>query len=82
MRTLDAFLNDQHVGTLSEGDDLWRCEYDANWASNPDAFDLSPGLLRSQPVHADGGTDRPVQWYFDNLLPEEELPPASRWLAS
>ncbi len=72
MRTLDAFLNDQRVGTLSEGDDLWRFEYDANWASDSNAFDLSPRLTRSQNLHADGGTDRPVQWYFDNLLPEEE----------
>lgn len=23
--------------------------------------------------HVDGGTLRPVQWYFDNLLPEERL---------
>lgn len=72
MRTLEAFLNDQRVGTLSEGNDLWRFEYDANWASASDAFDLSPRLARSQLLHADGGTDRPVQWYFDNLLPEEE----------
>jgi serine/threonine-protein kinase HipA len=72
MRTLDAFLNDQRVGTLSEGDDLWRFEYNANWAGAADAFDLSPRLTRSQILHADGGTDRPVQWYFDNLLPEEE----------
>jgi serine/threonine-protein kinase HipA len=72
MRTLDAFLNDQRIGTLSEGDDLWRFEYDPNWAGAADAFNLSPRLDRSQILHADGGTDRPVQWYFDNLLPEEE----------
>jgi serine/threonine-protein kinase HipA len=72
MRTLEAFLNEQRVGTLSEGDDLWRFEYDPNWADASDAFDLSPGLTRAQHLHVDGGTDRPVQWYFDNLLPEEE----------
>src|SRR4029077_13727962 len=38
-----------------------------------DAFDLSPRLARAQRMHRDGGTDRPVQWYFDNLLPEENL---------
>jgi serine/threonine-protein kinase HipA len=72
MRTLDVFLNDQRVGTLSEREDLWRLEYDANWVNGPNAFDLSPRLARSDLVHVDGGTDRPVQWYFDNLLPEEE----------
>jgi serine/threonine-protein kinase HipA len=72
MRTLDAFINEQRVGTLSEGEDLWRFEYDPQWASASDAYDLSPRLARSELVHTDGGTDRPVQWYFDNLLPEEE----------
>jgi serine/threonine-protein kinase HipA len=72
MRTLEAFLNEQRVGTLSEGEDLWRFEYDLQWASASDAYDLSPRLARSELVHTDGGTDRPVQWYFDNLLPEEE----------
>jgi serine/threonine-protein kinase HipA len=72
MRTLEAFLNEQRVGTLSEGEDLWRFEYDRQWASASDAYDLAPRLARSELVHIDGGTDRPVQWYFDNLLPEEE----------
>ena len=73
MRTLTAFLNDIRIGTLSEGNDLWSFEYDAKWATAPDSFDLSPSLQRAQLVHHDGGSDRPVQWYFDNLLPEESL---------
>jgi len=72
MRTLEAFLNDRRVGILSEGEDLWRFEYDPQWAGASDAYDLAPRLARSELVHTDGGTDRPVQWYFDNLLPEEE----------
>ena len=73
MRTLDAHLNDQRVGTLSEGNDLWSFEYDAQWASAPESFDLSPALDRATGRHQDGATQRPVQWYFDNLLPEETL---------
>lgn len=73
MRTLTVFLNDQPVGMLSEGDDLWCFAYDAQWAQSPGGFDLAPGLPRTQRVHQDGGTFRPVQWYFDNLLPEETL---------
>ena len=73
MRTLDAWLNDQQVGTLSEGDDLWQFEYTAEWMQAPQGFDLSPALNRAKGLHQDGGTLRPVQWYFDNLLPEETL---------
>jgi serine/threonine-protein kinase HipA len=73
MRTLIVFLNDRRVGTLSEGNDLWSFEYDPLCVSISDGFDLSPTLKRSQLVHRDGGSERPVQWYFDNLLPEERL---------
>ncbi len=73
MRTLVATLNDRRVGTLREGDDLWSFEYDPAWMEAPDGFDLSPALARKRKVHHDGGSDRPVQWYFDNLLPEEQL---------
>jgi serine/threonine-protein kinase HipA len=73
MRSLTVFLNDQAVGTLSEGADLWRFAYDAQWAQAPGSFDLTPGLPRTQQLHQDGGSFRPVQWYFDNLLPEETL---------
>ena len=70
-RALDVYLNDRHIGTISEGADLWAFEYVPGWAQAADGFDLSPTLERSQLVHRDGATDRPVQWYFDNLLPEE-----------
>jgi serine/threonine-protein kinase HipA len=73
MRTLAAYLNDSRIGTLSEGNDLWSFEYDAQWVKKPGSFDLSPSLQRSRLAHHDGGSDRPVQWYFDNLLPEEDL---------
>lgn len=76
MRFLNAFLNGQLVGRISEGNDLWTFEYDAAWSAGPESFDLAPGLPRQGSVegHAglirDGGSLRPVQWYFDNLLPE------------
>ena len=73
MRTLNACLNGQSVGTLSEGNDLWRFEYDPAWVKAPGSFDLAPGLSRETLLHQDGATQRPVQWYFDNLLPEETL---------
>ncbi|MCE4554903.1 HipA domain-containing protein [Roseateles cellulosilyticus] len=73
MRGLNVFIDRRLVGTLHEGDDLWRFEYDKQWAAALDSFDLAPDLPRAQGEHVDGGTRRPVQWYFDNLLPEELL---------
>lgn len=73
MRKLIAYLNGRAVGTLAEGNDLWTFEYDPEWAGLPNSFDLSPALPRSRLLHEDGGSERPVQWYFDNLLPEEQM---------
>lgn len=73
MRSLNVFVDDTLVGTLSEGNNLWVFEYDPAWVAWERSFDLSPVLARSTLRHEDGGTMRPVQWYFDNLLPEELL---------
>lgn len=73
VRKLVAFLEEFMVGTLAEADDLWRFDYDPVWASRADAFDLSPSLPRAQLAHVDGASTRSVQWYFDNLLPEEAM---------
>jgi serine/threonine-protein kinase HipA len=73
MRALHVYLNKARVGVLSEGRDLWSFIYDPAWAGAASGFDLAPGLPRRQLLHEDGGTNRPVQWYFDNLLPEEKL---------
>ena len=66
-------LNGELVGVLCEDNNIWTFIYDPDWAASPTGFDLSPALSRSQLRHTDGSTVRSVQWYFDNLLPEEEL---------
>lgn len=70
-RSLCASINQMEVGTLQEEAGLWSFKYVAGWLGNPKGFALSPHL----PLHAetllDGASKRPVQWYFDNLLPEE-----------
>lgn len=73
MRTLNVFIGKRRIGQLYEGDDLWRFAYDNDWVQAADGFDLAPGLSRSRVEHSDGSTLRPVQWFFDNLLPEELL---------
>lgn len=73
MRQLEIFIDEARVGALREADDRWSMEYDASWRMRGDGYDLAPSLPRSQGVVEDGATNRPVQWFFDNLLPEEAL---------
>lgn len=70
-RALLASINQAAVGTLQEDGGLWRFQYTSSWLGNSEAFALSPHLpLTAEPL-LDGASERPVQWYFDNLLPEE-----------
>ena len=70
-RALRAWINQTEVGTLQEVAGLWSFQYAADWLGNPQSFALSPRLpLTTEPL-LDGASKRPVQWYFDNLLPEE-----------
>jgi serine/threonine-protein kinase HipA len=72
-RQLEIFIEQTHVGALMESEDVWTLEYAPEWVAREDSFDISPALPRSQLRHVDGSSLRPVQWFFDNLLPEEEL---------
>lgn len=70
-RFLRASINQIEVGTLREVGGLWSFQYADTWLGNPLGFALSPHLpLTAEPLR-DGASQRPVQWYFDNLLPEE-----------
>jgi serine/threonine-protein kinase HipA len=70
-RALRASINQAEIGRLQEVGGLWSFQYDPTWLNNPEAYALSPHLpLTAQPM-IDGASQRPVQWYFDNLLPEE-----------
>ena len=70
-RSLRASINQIEVGTLQEVGGLWSFQYADAWLNNPQRFALSPHLpLTAEPL-LDGASQRPVQWYFDNLLPEE-----------
>ncbi|MGY1488841.1 HipA domain-containing protein [Methylobacillus pratensis] len=77
-RSLRAYINGAHVGTLSAENNIWRFEYTQAWTAAEDGYDLSPALPRADAagrpmLHVDGSSTRSVQWYFDNLLPEEAL---------
>jgi serine/threonine-protein kinase HipA len=71
MRILDVFHHREKVGTLSEQDGVWTLVYDSKWVSSAGAYDLAPALPRAAVTQADTSERRLVQWYFSNLLPEE-----------
>lgn len=68
-RSLAVWFDDRLIGELREQGNLWALDYDASWCET--GFDLSPALPRADRTIADGASHRPVQWFFDNLLPEE-----------
>ena len=70
-RTLLAWIDDQQIGILSDHDGIWSFRYVPGWLEAPGRFALCPDLPLQAGEHQDGSTRRPVQWYFDNLLPEE-----------
>ena len=70
-RSLRALINQTEVGTLQEVNGLWSFTYSDAWLNDEQHFALSPHLPLTAEPQLDGATRRPVQWYFDNLLPEE-----------
>lgn len=72
MRTLQAMINGQHVATLTDNSGSWQLEYSPAWVKSEEGYDLSPRLPRASETIVDGSSERPVQWFFDNLLPEEQ----------
>lgn len=70
-RVLHAYIGEKHIGMLIENAGAWSFEYSKAWQADPEAYALSPALQISRERITDNATRRPVQWYFDNLLPEE-----------
>lgn len=72
-RTIDVNSDAGTIGTLHENAGTWSFHYSDSWLSDPNAFDLSPSLSRRKEPYEDNASHRPVQWFFDNLLPENDL---------
>ncbi|MFO1369781.1 MAG: HipA domain-containing protein [Marinagarivorans sp.] len=70
-RSLSALINKTEIGILREVSGLWSFQYIQEWLNDPQSFALSPHIPLSGEYLIDGASTRPVQWYFDNLLPEE-----------
>lgn len=72
-RSLSVSSNGRVIGSLLEQDGIWSWVYDEGWVKALDTFPLSPAMPLSAQRLRDGSTQRTVQWYFDNLLPEEQM---------
>jgi serine/threonine-protein kinase HipA len=70
-RSLNVWINEHFVGVLSDENNIWSFQYAQEWLDFAESFDLSPTLPQTHELIQDGSSTRPVQWFFDNLLPEE-----------
>ncbi len=73
IRSLRVLINGQWVGTLFDERDVWAFQYTEAWCSHLAGFPITAALPLHTTLQRDGATQRPVQWFFDNLLPEETL---------
>jgi len=70
-RTLQVFTHDVCVGELRDERGVWSFTYDVKWVSGADSYAITPEIpLQKEPI-VDSPTIRPVQRYFENLLPVE-----------
>jgi serine/threonine-protein kinase HipA len=72
-RSLTVYSNERLVGWLSALNDIWQFEYAPEWVKWEHSWDISPPIPRAAGTVVDGSTRRPVQWFFDNLLPEDRM---------
>lgn len=71
-RYLKVYLDKERVGTLSEENDIWGFTYHSDWLTSPNSIPLTPHIPLIADKQIDGSTKRHIQWFFDNLLPEEK----------
>ena len=71
MRKLNVFINQLKVGVLFEENDIWAFRYDDTWLHYADKHPICPQIPLQTKKQIDGSTKRYIQWFFDNLLPEE-----------
>jgi HipA-like protein len=69
--TLQVFIQGARVGDLRNKGGVWSFCYARRWANDANHCALAPGIpLQKKPI-VDSGTMRPVQRYFESLLPDE-----------
>ncbi|WIM06273.1 MAG: HipA domain-containing protein [Candidatus Nitricoxidivorans perseverans] len=69
MSRLRVLANGDLVGLLDVTAGRWSFDYDAGW----NAYALSPSFPLATRTYQDSADIRPVEWFFENLLPEGRL---------
>jgi serine/threonine-protein kinase HipA len=72
-RKLVALANGRRVGTLFDTNGIWSFAYEEDWVNMDGAYPISPKIPLTVETLIDASSERPVQWFFDNLLPEEAM---------
>src|SRR5476649_667977 len=72
-RKLVALANGRRVGTLFDTNGIWSFAYEEDWVNMGEAYPISPKIPLTVETLIDASSERPVQWFFDNLLPEEAM---------
>jgi len=67
---LAVWIEGLPAGELSTEAGVWRFRYAATWLAAEESFPLAPHLPLREERFEDSSDERPVQWFFDNLLPE------------
>jgi serine/threonine-protein kinase HipA len=67
---LAVWVERERMGELSTERGAWRFQYAPPWLAGEEAFPLSPHFPLGEERFEDSSEERPVQWFFDNLLPE------------
>ena len=70
-RTLVVWYEQNEIGLLESTNGIWSFEYTQSWLEKKNSFPLCPNIDLSKQKHIDNSTERYIQWFFDNLLPEE-----------
>ena len=71
-RKLQVSVEGTPVGTIFETGGVWGFEYDPSWMEDPAKFSLAPSIPFHTGPLVDAASERPIQRFFDNLLPEEQ----------
>jgi serine/threonine-protein kinase HipA len=70
-RKLFVWFEKKVIGELESVNGIWSFYYSQSWLDDDSSFPLCPDIGFSSKRHTDNSTNRYVQWFFDNLLPEE-----------
>jgi serine/threonine-protein kinase HipA len=70
-RTLNVYANDTLMGVLFDKNNIWAFQYELSWLKLSNAYALCPSIPLLAEKQIDGSSTRPIQHFFDNLLPEE-----------